>query len=459
MNIIGLVAVWNELISHGDAVFTAPTRQIWQQMARGWVLRRGPATVTHILRVLGQRADRHWTAYHRFFYRAVWSREALCLRILVQVIGPLIRQSGRIDPATGQPEADLVLDETTAGRYGKHVAHAGWYHDASASGPGHKGRVTHWANLWVVGAVVLRLEAWPLLRWVLPVIFSLHHKRSQATPEHPFETVMARAGQMVRAVAQALPDVRWWVPTDGNYAKRPFVQILPPTVRLVSRLRRNATLFALPPVRQKLGRGCGRRRKKGKELPKPRHLAARRKKGWRRVTLQRQGHTAERDLLGITCLWPRVCGYRPIRVVIVRDPAGREKDDFAFCTDATETDERIVQRFFDRWGIEEGIFEAKQMMGFEDTRGWCLKTVQRQAPVAMLLVTLVKAWYIRCAPGEPALRPETTPWYPDKAQASFADMLAALRNVLWQHHLNSTLGFIPQMQQWWKRLSYALSAA
>jgi len=137
----------------------------------------------------------------------------------------------------------------------------------------------------------------------------------------------------------------------------------------------------------------------------------------------------ERLVLGITCLWYHVCRDVPIRLVIVRDPAGREKDDFFFCTDASVPDAEIAQRAVDRWGVEEAIQEAKQHLGFEDTRGWCSKTVHRQAPLAMVLVTLTKAWYARCAAVEPSLAPEPLPWHA-KTRPSFADMLAALRGVL-----------------------------
>jgi len=47
--------------------------------------------------------------------------------------------------------------------------------------------------------------------------------------------------------------------------------------------------------------------------------------------------------------------------------------------------------------VEEAIQEAKQCLGFETTQGWCSPTVNRQAPLAMVLVTLVKAWYARRA--------------------------------------------------------------
>lgn len=112
-----------------------------------------------------------------------------------------------------------------------------------------------------------------------------------------------------------------------------------------------AALYALPPTKRQPHRR-GRRRKKGKRIPAPRHLA-RRTKGWKTITVKQQSRTVTREVLGVTCLWYHVCRSKPIRLVIVRDPSGRQKDDFFFCTDASTPDEEIVQRYYDRWGVEE----------------------------------------------------------------------------------------------------------
>ncbi len=56
-------------------------------------------------------------------------------------------------------------------------------------------------------------------------------------------------------------------------------------------------------------------------------------------------------------------------MVMVHDPSGKEENDFFFCTDATVPEGQIVQRYYDRWGVEEGVLEAKQSMGFESTHG------------------------------------------------------------------------------------------
>jgi len=98
-------------------------------------------------------------------------------------------------------------------------------------------------------------------------------------------------------------------------------------------------------------------------------------------------------------------------------------------------------------------------MDFESTQGWFSKTVNRQAPLAMVLLTLVKAWYARCAVIESSLLPETMPWYAHKRHPSFADMLSALRTVLWQHRISPNLTFSPRVKELIETVSYGLFAA
>lgn len=458
MDAISLVSTWNNIILQLSYIFTEPTAMIWQQIVLGWILKRGPTTVTGIFRTLGNMADKHWTVYQKFFYRAVWSLEELSIAVLVHVIYPMIVESGVLDEFTGKPTADMAIDDTTVGRCGKHVAHAGWFKDASTSASSHKGTVIHWAHNWLVGAITIRLPQWPMIRWVLPAVFALYRKRSDCKSEDTFRTRQELAGEMIQIAAEALPEVRLRVSADGQYAKRQVVQVLPETVNLVSRIRRDAAIYQLPPKRRPKGKR-GRKPKKGKRLPCPRKIAAYRKKGFKKITVYKQGYQVQRLVLGITCLWYHVCQGVPIRMVIVRDPSGKEKDDFFFCTDATVGDKEIVQRYYDRWGVEECILESKQHMGFESTQGWCSKTVNRQAPLAMVLLTLVKAWYAQCAIDEPSLLPEMMPWYAHKRHPSFVDMLSGLRKVLWQHRISPNLKFSQRVKELIETVSYGLFAA
>jgi len=126
MDATSLVSAWEALVVQLCCVFTEPTARTWQQIVLGWVLKRGRRTVTGITRTLGNLADRHWTVYQKFFYRAAWSLNQLSEALLFHVVYPIILESGVFDQATGKPVADLVIDDTTVARCGKHVAHAGW---------------------------------------------------------------------------------------------------------------------------------------------------------------------------------------------------------------------------------------------------------------------------------------------------------------------------------------------
>jgi len=146
----------------------------------------------------------------------------------------------------------------------------------------------------------------------------------------------------------------------GQYASRAVVRALPENVNLVSRIRRDAAIYA---CRRRAVGANGVTGQERTRLPTPRQLATRRKVGWQKITVFKQGRSVERLVLGITCLWYYVCRDQPIRLVLVRDPAGQEADDFFFCTSAAVPDAEIVQRYYDRWGVEEAIQEAKQCLG------------------------------------------------------------------------------------------------
>ncbi len=59
MDATSLVSVWNTMILQLGYVFTEPTARTWEQIVLGWILKRGPMTVTDIFRTLGNLADRY----------------------------------------------------------------------------------------------------------------------------------------------------------------------------------------------------------------------------------------------------------------------------------------------------------------------------------------------------------------------------------------------------------------
>ena len=449
-----LVTGWEAFCQLLGAAFTRPTFITFLHIAIGWVLCRSKPTVTNLVCTIGSsllgHAARHWTVYERFFYRAAWSLTDLSRLLLVRVAAPLVKSQAT------EAVIDLAIDDTTCGRCGKHVAYAGYFKDASVGNT--LKTVVHWAHNWVIGCVTLRPTRWP--NWVigLPVLFSLYRKRPDCDRRHPFRTRQQIAAAMIREVHEALPDWTIRVAADGQYATQTVVEAASTAgTNLVSRLRCDAAIYALPSPRRRPQRG--RKPKKGKRLPAPKQIAARGKKGWRTIEVWIYGEGVKRHVLPILCLWYHVSKDRPIKLLIIRDPTGRQQDDFAFCTDPTVDDAQIVERFAARWPIEETIHDGKQLGGFEQVQGWCPRTVERQAPMALVVQTLVKAWYLHYGVRAASAQPQGTDWMHSKDHPSYLDMLATLRRVLWDQRINhnSTLG--RRLRGIWKTLQFTLCAA
>ena len=78
-----------------------------------------------------------------------------------------------------------------------------------------------------------------------------------------------------------------------------------------------------------------------------------------------------------------------------------------------------------RWSIEVAFHDSKQHLGFEEPQGWSRRAVQRTAPMAMLLYSLIVLWF--ATEGHRHFVPLNRPWYHQPHDPSFADMLATLR--------------------------------
>jgi len=449
-----LVTGWEALCQQLAPAFTKPTFITFLHIAVGWVLCRSKPTVTSIVCTIGTRClghtVKHWTVYERFFYRASWSLGEVSRLLLVRVVAPLIRAHGV------EVVIDLKIDDTTCARCGRHVAYAGYFKDASACNVLRK--VVHWSHNWVIGCVAMRPKRWP--NWVLglPVWFSLYRKPADCNRKEPFRTRQQIAAEMIEQTREALPDWTIRIAADGQYATSAVVQAaLEADTNLVSRIRSDAAIYALPPKhRPKSKRGP--RPKKGKRLPTPKKLA-RRRNGWRTVEALVYGKRVKRQVLSVTCLWYHVHKTQPIKLMIVRDPTGQQTDDYMFCTDPAVSEVEIIERFAARWPIEEAIHDAKQLGGFEQVQGWCPRTVLRQAPMAMILQTLVKAWFLRYGVKAKSAQPKGTDWAASKDHPSYLDMLATLRKAIWSDRINIKSLLRGGVRELWKALQFTLCAA
>ncbi len=108
---------------------------------------------------------------------------------------------------------------------------------------------------------------------------------------------------------------------------------------------------------------------------------------------------------------------------------GRGREVF-YSTETNAEAEQTLRWFSWRWPIEVTFHDSKQHLGFEQHQGWSRKAVERTAPLAMLLYSLIVLWFAR--EGHRLYKPLDCPCpfkgtTSTKSEPSFADMLTTLK--------------------------------
>ena len=84
---------------------------------------------------------------------------------------------------------------------------------------------------------------------------------------------------------------------------------------------------------------------------------------------------------------------RSLRIVAVEPLTGGRKMQAFYSTCHEATAEQVLTWYARRWSIEQTFHDTKGHLGFEQPQGWTRKAVQRTAPTAMLLYSLVVLWF------------------------------------------------------------------
>lgn len=430
-------ATFSDLLAAFRGCFTAPSYANFCALVLGWVHCLGRHTITAVALTSDVLSRRHISALHRFFGRARWEPDAVG-----QVLFKLALQAHPAD----QPIL-LVLDDTLARKSGKCVSLASMHHDPLLSSPG-KGFCS-FGHVWVTLAVWLSLPMQPQRGFALPVAARLfvgsrrggqrdavsrltagrRQQRAQAAAvATPASTKLELARELLEVVSSWAPERTFYVVADSLYAGRAILEHRPANVELISRLRLDAALWT-PPAPRRPGQN-GRPRRRGTRLPSPQALATARRH-WHRLNLTLYGRTVSPLVFRLTALWYIAQRNQPVRIVVVRDPSGRRRDEAFFCTDCHASAAFILSSYARRWTLEVTFHDVKQCLGFEDPQNQTPKAVRRTAPLAFLSYDLVLLWTAaRAQQGQPVGWIER-PWYRTKATPSFADMLTAARLATW----------------------------
>ena len=86
---------------------------------------------------------------------------------------------------------------------------------------------------------------------------------------------------------------------------------------------------------------------------------------------------------------------RLLTIVLVRDIEGKRPDQMFYCTKLDWTARQILSAYACRWAIECTFENCKQFLGLEDPANRLPKAVERTAPMALFLYSLVVVWFHR----------------------------------------------------------------
>jgi DDE superfamily endonuclease len=409
------------------SAFTEPTWQKVVLLIEGALLTHGRRTVAAALRAVGLQEERHFNQFHHILSRARWFPLRTSRFLLLLLVQAFVPQGAPIE---------IVVDETLERRWGPHITKCGYYHDPVRSSQKHRkiSRGLKWLCL-----MLIVTPPWTSRPWALPflcVLLTSEEVDTKLGRRH--KTVPDWTKQLVKLIRRWLPDRSIKLIGDGAYS----VVELGTTCRnqqitLIAPLRFDACLYTPPPARQP--RQMGRPRLVGQRLPQPDQVLNNPQTIWHKAWVKWYGQGKQQiEWCSGTALWYRGGQVPlPIRWVLTRDLKGERDARAYFSTDQDQAGLFISIDFMKRWCVEVTFEESRAHLGIETQRQWSDRAIERTTPCLFGLYSVVALLGRSLHPtGDIPFQP--TAWY-RKQQATFTDVLAAVRRHLWNNFSYSTL--------------------
>jgi hypothetical protein len=415
-------------------VFTAPTYATFVTIAAGWCLSPRHRYITEMIQAANAVHRGHHSRYHRFFSDAIWSIDDLYHSLAVRAVNDFY------------PEGVIVagVDDSLCRKRGLTIFGTGMHHDPLISS--RKRAWVSWGHDWVILSLIIPNPPWsPTKVWALPVGMRLYRNRQGLTkgkkkeegksksakrkpPKDPnHRTRPELAVELIERFAKLFPDRQVVVSGDSAYGGKSVLRHLPKNVELISRVAANAALYRPAPPRRPDQKGPSR--KKGDRLPGMVEWAAD-PTPWQELEFDQYGLHAKLQVKTIKALYDKAGKDRLLTIVLVRDVEGGRPDQMFYSTRTEWNARAILTHYAWRWSVEVMHYNAKQMMGLEDPANRTAQAVQRTAPVGLALYGLTLIWFHDG--GYRSLSYPDRPWYPDKVEPSYADILASLRRESWR---------------------------
>jgi hypothetical protein len=395
---------------------------------------RLPLLLTGVLLAGGRRTATSWfraagittefrCAYHTIY--AVGRRADSLAKTAWDTVRPCLANARRLR---------VAIDDTPTARYGPCVEGAGIHHNPT---PGPAGEKFVYGHVWVSLAALAEHPAWGTI--ALPLHASLY-VRQKDLPKIPpayrwtFRTKLELAAAQLRWlkpwVAQRFEEL--WAVVDGGFAKKPFLQpARQEGFTVVSRLRKDAALWSLPPTT----------RRRGQPGPLPTYgkhrfdLAKRagQQRGWEQVECVQYGARVTKTYKTFLATWKPAGGV--IRVVLVK-----EEQSWVpfFCTDPGARVVDILEAAADRGAHEQTFKDVKEVWGAGQQQ---LRNVQANVGAFNLnswLYSTVEAWAWE-QPAEDLVDRSQSPWDAEPRRPSHADKRKALQREVLRQEIEAVL--------------------
>jgi len=313
----------------------------------GIVFARGRKTVTSWFRAAGIT-----TRYKAFYYfvGSIGQKTEIIAAVLLEFMIKLVYKN--------QNRILMAIDDSPTKRYGPKVTGAGIHRNPTVGPDGAKFVYGH---IWVTLSVLAHHKLWGTIGLPLLAKMYIRVKDIGSVPKAykiRFQNKLQQAAKLVKWASGCCKRLgkELWIVTDGGFTKAGFLK---PTISLgvtiITRLRKDAALHALPKKVKKRKRG--RPRKYGHRIYLQNEAAE--KKGWFSIEVSLYGEQQSKQVKMFKAT------YRPaggeVLVLIVRE--GTDCWRAFMCTNLSATAEEILEAVADRFAIEQNFHDLKEIEG------------------------------------------------------------------------------------------------
>lgn len=367
---------------------------------------KGRKTITSWFRAAD--INRCYKAYYYFIGSLAKKTENIATKLFEIMIRGIYKNTNTVLAA---------IDDSHTPRYGPKVQGAGIHRNPT---PTPDGRKFVYGHVWVTLSAIVRHKNFGTIG--LPLLARMYVKAEDAkTIGLAFQSKTGQAVELAKWAYNCCRSLgkRLWIVTDGGFTRASFLKpVIKTGVVVVTRLRKDAALYAEP--KQPKKRKRGRPRKYGKRIK----LAniVNNPDGWFKTKAFLYGREEAKEVKIFRALYkPAGC---MVQVLVVRESQDCFRAFMCTCLDASA--EQILQAVADRYAIEQNFSDLKEIEGAGQQQVRTLGSNIGAFHLNLWLHSMVELWAWDKSAKMLCNRSDS-PWDDASRRPSHADKCAALR--------------------------------